>query len=113
MEVGDPATFGSVRSAIEAAYSATRITDFLKAVERAGLRIREFEKVLKAGKLGSTTTADYGKLGNASSVVGIYLEKPASQLQRNLLHQREIQLPSLAAVRIAQGAVSLSRSRTQ
>ena len=65
LEVGDPATFGSVRGAIEAAYSATRIADFLKAVERAGLRIREFEAVLKAGKLGKNTTAEYGKLGNA------------------------------------------------
>ena len=65
LEVADPKTFGSVRGAVEAAYSATRIADFLKAVERAGLRIREFEAVLKAGKLGKNTPAEYSQLGNA------------------------------------------------
>ena len=65
LEVGDPQTFGTVRGAIETAFSASRVADFLKSIERVGLRVRAFEAVLKAGRLGSSTAADYSRLGNA------------------------------------------------
>ncbi len=65
LEVADPKTFGAVRGAIEAAFSATRVADFLKSIERGGLRVRAFEAVLKAGRLGSSVAAEYAKLGNA------------------------------------------------
>ena len=64
LEVTDPQTFGTVRGAIEGAFSSARVADFMKSLERAGLRIRSFEAVLKAGRLGSSTAAEYGKLGN-------------------------------------------------
>ena len=64
LEITDPKTFSVVRGAIEAAFSAARVVDFLKSVERAGLRIRNFEAVLQAGKLGAETAAEYGKLQN-------------------------------------------------
>ncbi len=65
LEVADPQTFSTVRGAIEAAFSAPRVADFLKSIERVGLRVRAFEAVLKAGRLGSSIAAEYSKLGNA------------------------------------------------
>jgi hypothetical protein len=64
LPIADPRAFGAVHSAIEAAFSSSRVTDFLKLVERAGLRIRDFEGVLHKGTLGSSTAAEYGSLGN-------------------------------------------------
>ncbi len=64
LPVADPKNFGTVRATIEDAFSSARVKDFLKAIERAGLRIRDFESVLRKGTLGQTTAADYGTLGN-------------------------------------------------
>jgi hypothetical protein len=62
--VNDPKAFGAVRSAIETAFSSARVKDFLKSVERAGLRIRDFESVLRKGVLGAPAVGEYGGLGN-------------------------------------------------
>ncbi len=62
--VADPESYGTVRAAIEAAFSAARVENFLKSIERAGLRIRDFELVLRAGILGALTAAEYNRLGN-------------------------------------------------
>jgi hypothetical protein len=64
LPIADPRAFGAVHSAIEAAFSSTRVKDFLKSVERAGLRIRDFETVLRKGTLGSPTSAEYSTLGH-------------------------------------------------
>ncbi len=61
--------------------------DFLKSVERAGLRIRDFEAVLKAGKLGASTAAEYGQLENVDQgqIREFYLaslEKVAPELRQ-------------------------------
>jgi hypothetical protein len=63
--IADPKAFAAVHSAIEAAFSSSKVADFLKSVERAGLRIRDFETVLRKGTLGSSTTLEYNSLGNA------------------------------------------------
>ena len=62
--VSDPATFSAVQSAIDKSFSSTGIKDFLKSLDKGHLRIREFEEVLKAGKLGSSTEAEYARLGD-------------------------------------------------
>ena len=62
--VADPLAFGAVRQAIESAFSSARIKDFLKSIERAGLRIRDFESVLRKGILGAPTATEYSRLGN-------------------------------------------------
>ncbi len=62
--VADPKAFGSVHSAVETAFSSARVNDFLKSLDRSGLRIREFETVLAKGKLGQTAAAEYHSLGN-------------------------------------------------
>jgi hypothetical protein len=64
IEVGDPQAFSAVRQAIESSFAAARVKDFLKSIERAGLRIRDFEAVLRKGILGAPTAGEYGRLGN-------------------------------------------------
>jgi hypothetical protein len=87
LEIANPQTFGAVRGAVEAAFSAARVADFLKSVERSGLRVREFEAVLKAGKLGAKTTAEYAQLENVDQgqIRELYLaslEKVAPELRQ-------------------------------
>lgn len=61
--VADQQRFQSVRSAIETAFSANKVREFLRRLDRSSLRIRDFETVLAKGALGSTTSADYQGLG--------------------------------------------------
>ena len=65
LPVADPKTFGAVRAAIEQAFSTPRVNDFLKSIQRVGLRIRDFELVLNKGILGAPTVGEYNRLGNA------------------------------------------------
>jgi hypothetical protein len=65
LTVSDPATFGAVQGSIDQAFSAGKVQEFLKSLQSGGLRIRDFEKVLGAGKLGKTTEAEYKKLDNS------------------------------------------------
>jgi hypothetical protein len=62
--VADARGFQTVHSAIETAFSAAKIADFLRALDRSKLRVRDFEGVLRAGKLGPEAESEYGKLGN-------------------------------------------------
>ena len=62
--VADPQAFGAVKSVIETAFSPAKVDDFLKSIKRAGLRIRDFELVLRKGLLGATATGEYDRLGN-------------------------------------------------
>ncbi|HEY4380368.1 MAG TPA: hypothetical protein VGN01_08495 [Acidobacteriaceae bacterium] len=62
--VADPEAFGSVRSAIESAFSPVKVKSFLTSLLRAGLRIRDFELVLRKGLLGAPTANSYDKLAN-------------------------------------------------
>ena len=62
--VSDPQTFGAVRSAIEATFAAAKVTDFLKSLDRARLRIRDFEVILGKGMLGPQAKGAYPQLGD-------------------------------------------------
>ena len=64
MSVVDQPTFSAVRTAIEEAFTPSRIAEFLRSLERSGLRIRNFEAVLAAGKLGAGAAAQYATLSN-------------------------------------------------
>jgi hypothetical protein len=64
LPVADPQAFSAVRQAIETSFAAARVKDFLKSIERAGLRIRDFESVLRKGILGAPTANEYSRLGN-------------------------------------------------
>ena len=65
LTVSDPDTFYAVQGAIDKSFSSANVQNFLKSLKSGGLRIRDFEKVLKAGKLGAPTLAEYNKLGNS------------------------------------------------
>ncbi len=65
LQIGDPQTYGSVRTAIESSFSSGNAPAFLKSIERAGLRVRQFEEVLAKGLLGGSVKAEYATLGNA------------------------------------------------
>ena len=62
--VADPQAFGVLRSAIESCFSSARVAEFLKSLERARLRIRDFEIVLGKGMLGAMAQGEYTRLGN-------------------------------------------------
>ena len=88
--VADPENFAAVRSAIEAAFSSDKVTGFLKLIERAGLRIRDFELVLRRGLLGPSVVGEYGRLSNSDQgmIREFYLaslEKVAPELRTKFL----------------------------
>jgi len=58
-------TYGEVHAAIASHFVPSNAQNFLKSIERAGLRIRDFEAVAAAGLLGTAIAASYKKLGNA------------------------------------------------
>ncbi len=64
IEVADPQAFSAVRQAIESSFAAAGVNKFFKAVQSAGLRIRDFESVLRKGILGGPTATEYSRLGN-------------------------------------------------
>jgi hypothetical protein len=64
MPVEDPAVFNSVKAAIESSFSSGKAAEFFTSLSRAGLRVRDFESVLKQGLLGAATAGEYGRLGN-------------------------------------------------
>ena len=61
--VQDEAAFREVESAVDARFADAGVRDFLRSLDKAGLRIRDFEAVLAAGKLGSATLSLYTRLG--------------------------------------------------
>ncbi|HEY1575919.1 MAG TPA: hypothetical protein VGF82_02465 [Terracidiphilus sp.] len=73
--VADEATFRTVKSAIESSFAAHNVEKFLRSLERAGIRIRDFEDVLTAGKLGVSTAVAYNKLtdGDQGQIREFYL----------------------------------------
>jgi hypothetical protein len=64
MPVEDPAVFNSVKATIESSFSSGKAAEFFTSLSRAGLRVRDFESVLKQGLLGAATAGEYGRLGN-------------------------------------------------
>ena len=65
LPVQDQKTFTDVCGALELAFDSTRVTGFLRSVQRAKLRARQFEAVLAAGLLGVDASAKYASLGDS------------------------------------------------
>jgi hypothetical protein len=78
--VADEATFRTVNSAIESSFAAHNVEKFLHSLERAGLRIRDFELVLNGGKLGVSTAVAYNKLTDGDQ--GMIREHYLSTLEK-------------------------------
>jgi hypothetical protein len=73
--IADEPTFRTVKSAIESSFATHNVEKFLRSLERASLRIRDFEAVLNAGKLGVSTAVEYKKLtdGDQGQIREFYL----------------------------------------
>ena len=65
LAIVDPDRFQAVHAAIEAAFSAAKITGFLQSLSSRNVRIRDFESVLANSLLGQNTKSEYNNLGNA------------------------------------------------
>jgi hypothetical protein len=64
MDIVDEARYGAVKVAVESQFASGSVESFFKSLKSAGLRVRDFEGVLQAGKLGGTTRAEYAELSN-------------------------------------------------
>ena len=87
LPIAEPVAFGEVKTAIESAFSTAKIADFLKSLDRQGVRIREFEDVLRKGLLGKQTAAAYTSLpdGDQGQIRELYLaglERVAPELRQ-------------------------------
>ena len=65
LQVQDEKTFAVVREALDEAFAPEQVAKFLRRVEGAKLRIRQFESVLAHGFLGPQAQASYAALGDA------------------------------------------------
>jgi hypothetical protein len=63
--VQDEKTFAVVEQAIEETFASANVAKFLRRLEGAKLRARQFEAILAHGFLGDKTPAAYGSLGDA------------------------------------------------
>ena len=63
--IQDEKTFAEVRQALDTAFAPARVSDFLRSVSSAKLRVRQFEAILAHGLLGKPAQAAYAKLGDA------------------------------------------------
>ena len=63
--IENSAVFEPVKAAIEASFAAAGVDKFLKRVEQANLRVRNFEQVLERGLLGDAARAGYAQLGDS------------------------------------------------
>ena len=80
LPVQDQKTFAEVLDALEAAFVPARVGGFLRSVQRAKLRARQFEAVLAAGLLGADASAKYAALGDSDR--GQIREKYLSLVER-------------------------------
>jgi hypothetical protein len=65
LPIQDEKTFSDVHHALESAFASTQVANFLRNVQRAKLRARQFEAILAAGLLGPGAEAKYAALGDA------------------------------------------------
>jgi hypothetical protein len=78
--VANQQAFGAVKSAIDTSFSNGKVNDFLKSLERSKLRIRDFEEVAHAGKLGDQVESTYKSLGDGDQ--GMIREHYLSTLEQ-------------------------------
>ena len=85
--VSDPTRFQAVHGSIARAFSAGEISQFLRSLDRASVRVREFEAVLGKGLLGGSAEAEYSGLtpGDQGQIREFYLhalEEVAPELRQ-------------------------------
>ena len=85
--VSDPTRFEAVHGAVARAFSTAQISDFLRSLDKASVRVREFEAVLGKGLLGGSAEAEYGQMtpGDQGQIREFYLhalEEVAPELRQ-------------------------------
>jgi hypothetical protein len=65
LPIQDQKTFAEVHRALESAFASAQVANFLRNVQRAKLRARQFEAILASGLLGPDTAAKYAALGDS------------------------------------------------
>ncbi len=78
--VKDQHAFGAVKQSIDSAFSTGNVAAFLESLQHSKLRIRHFEEVAHAGKLGSDIESSYHALGDGDQ--GMIREHYLSTLER-------------------------------
>jgi hypothetical protein len=63
--IENPAVFEPVKAAIDANFAPPSVGKFLKRVEQAKLRVRDFEQILERGLLGDAAKIGYAQLGDS------------------------------------------------
>jgi len=63
--IQDEKTFAAVKLPIDEAFAPAQVSSFLRNVEGARLRVRQFEAVLAHGFLGAQAQKSYAALGDA------------------------------------------------
>jgi hypothetical protein len=63
--IANPAVFEPVKAAIDANFAPPSVGKFLKRIEQAKLRVRNFEQILEQGLLGDATRSGYAQLGDS------------------------------------------------
>ncbi|HEX4005222.1 MAG TPA: hypothetical protein VHX60_03540 [Acidobacteriaceae bacterium] len=63
--IHDDKTFAPVKQAIDQAFAPAQIAAFLRKVDGARLRVRQFEAVLARGLLGAQAQTSYAALGDS------------------------------------------------
>jgi hypothetical protein len=80
LPVQDQKTFAEVQAALEKAFAPAAVVGFLRSVQRAKLRARQFEAVLAEGLLGANSSAKYAALGDSDR--GQIRERYLSMIER-------------------------------
>ncbi|HZD47730.1 MAG TPA: hypothetical protein VE178_03210 [Silvibacterium sp.] len=80
LPVQDQKTFAEVHAALDRAFSPAQVAGFLRSVQRARLRARQFEAVLAAGLLGEESSTKYAALGDSDR--GQVRERYLSMVER-------------------------------
>ena len=57
--------FSEVAGSIDLAFATGRVENLLRDIQRAGIRVRQFEAVLSLGLLGKGVVKKYGALGDS------------------------------------------------
>jgi hypothetical protein len=65
LPIQDEKTFADVRRVLDETFARANVAAFLRRVERAKLRVRQFEAILANGFLGAETPAKYAALSDA------------------------------------------------
>ena len=65
LTVQDPAVFTEVQHSLERVFAPAEVAKFLRKVDKAKLRVRNFEGALKLGLLGIETPVRYEALGDS------------------------------------------------